>query len=76
MKAGQFAAAVRQVPKEYSSTLSSLQDQVLTFVTITLVFMHCIGCIVVLIYLIPCVIVALYFANSFALHIYLYIFLY
>lgn len=27
MKAGQFVAALRQVPKEYSSTLSSLQDQ-------------------------------------------------
>ncbi|XP_050270104.1 uncharacterized protein LOC126714139 isoform X2 [Quercus robur] len=27
VKAGQFVAAVRQVPKEYSSTLSSLQDQ-------------------------------------------------
>ncbi|KAI5648180.1 hypothetical protein M9H77_34185 [Catharanthus roseus] len=27
VKAGQFAAAIRQVPKEYSSTLSSLQDQ-------------------------------------------------
>ncbi|KAL6507634.1 hypothetical protein OROGR_023829 [Orobanche gracilis] len=26
-KAGQFVAAMRQVPKEYSSTLSSLQDQ-------------------------------------------------
>ncbi|KAG5529797.1 hypothetical protein RHGRI_030245 [Rhododendron griersonianum] len=29
VKAGQFVAALRQVPKEYSSTLSSLQDQVL-----------------------------------------------
>ncbi|KAG9132366.1 hypothetical protein Leryth_013034 [Lithospermum erythrorhizon] len=28
VKAGQFAAAVRQVPKEYSLTLSSLRDQV------------------------------------------------
>ncbi|KAL6225852.1 hypothetical protein ACLB2K_004701 [Fragaria x ananassa] len=28
VKAGQFVAALRQVPKEYSSTLSSLQDQV------------------------------------------------
>ncbi|XP_059451676.1 uncharacterized protein LOC132182448 isoform X1 [Corylus avellana] len=27
VKAGQFVAAMRQVPKEYSSTLSSLQDQ-------------------------------------------------
>ncbi|TQE03744.1 hypothetical protein C1H46_010718 [Malus baccata] len=27
VKAGQFVAALRQVPKEYSSTLSSLQDQ-------------------------------------------------
>ncbi|KAK9118009.1 hypothetical protein Scep_016102 [Stephania cephalantha] len=27
VKAGQFVAAVRQVPKEYSSTLSSLQDK-------------------------------------------------
>lgn len=27
MKAGQFVAALRQVPKEYSSILSSLQDQ-------------------------------------------------
>ncbi|CAA2980673.1 uncharacterized aarF domain-containing kinase 1 isoform X1 [Olea europaea subsp. europaea] len=27
VKAGQFAAAMRQVPKEYSSTMSSLQDQ-------------------------------------------------
>lgn len=27
VKAGQFVASVRQVPKEYSSTLSSLQDQ-------------------------------------------------
>ncbi|GAB4827358.1 hypothetical protein Ancab_034245 [Ancistrocladus abbreviatus] len=27
VKAGQFAAALRQVPKEYSSTLSSLQDK-------------------------------------------------
>lgn len=31
VKAGQFIAAARQVPKEYSSTLSSLQDQVFTF---------------------------------------------
>lgn len=29
VKAGQFVAAMRQVPREYSSTLSSLQDQVL-----------------------------------------------
>lgn len=28
VKAGQFVAALRQVPKEYSLTLSSLQDQV------------------------------------------------
>lgn len=28
MKAGQFVSALRQVPKEYSTTLSSLQDQV------------------------------------------------
>ncbi|KAL2252600.1 UNVERIFIED_CONTAM: AarF domain-containing protein kinase 1, partial [Sesamum indicum] len=28
VKAGQFVAAMRQVPREYSSTLSSLQDQV------------------------------------------------
>ncbi|KAG6385808.1 hypothetical protein SASPL_154689 [Salvia splendens] len=27
VKAGQFVAAARQVPREYSSTLSSLQDQ-------------------------------------------------
>ncbi|KAB1211359.1 putative aarF domain-containing protein kinase 1 [Morella rubra] len=27
VKAGQFVAAIRQVPEEYSSTLSSLQDQ-------------------------------------------------
>lgn len=27
VKAGQFVVAIRQVPKEYSSTLSSLQDQ-------------------------------------------------
>ncbi|XP_044468199.1 aarF domain-containing protein kinase 1 isoform X2 [Mangifera indica] len=31
IKAGQFVAAVRQVPKEYSSTLSSLQDQAVPF---------------------------------------------
>lgn len=30
VKAGQFVAAARQVPREYSSTLSSLQDQVFT----------------------------------------------
>ncbi|KAH7571593.1 hypothetical protein JRO89_XS04G0093700 [Xanthoceras sorbifolium] len=29
IKAGQFVAAMQQVPKEYSSTLSSLQDQVI-----------------------------------------------
>lgn len=29
VKAGQFVAALRQVPKEYSLTLSSLQDQFL-----------------------------------------------
>ncbi|TXG49189.1 hypothetical protein EZV62_025064 [Acer yangbiense] len=29
IKAGQFVAAMRQVPEEYSSTLSSLQDQVI-----------------------------------------------
>lgn len=29
IKAGQFVASMRQVPKEYSSTLASLQDQVL-----------------------------------------------
>lgn len=29
VKAGQFVAALRQVPNEYSSTLSSLQDQFL-----------------------------------------------
>ena len=28
VKAGQFVAALRQVPKEYSTTLSVLQDQV------------------------------------------------
>ncbi|KAG6387632.1 hypothetical protein SASPL_152824 [Salvia splendens] len=28
VKAGQFVAAARQVPREYSSTLSSLQDQI------------------------------------------------
>lgn len=33
VKAGQFVAAVRQVPREYSSTLSSLQDKVLFEVT-------------------------------------------
>ncbi|KAF7129985.1 hypothetical protein RHSIM_Rhsim10G0183800 [Rhododendron simsii] len=31
VKAGQFVAALRQVPKEYSSTLSSLQDQAVPF---------------------------------------------
>lgn len=32
VKAGQFVAALRQVPKEYSSTLSSLQDQVCIYI--------------------------------------------
>ncbi|MCD9645097.1 hypothetical protein HAX54_033773 [Datura stramonium] len=31
VKAGQFVAAIRQVPKEYSTTLSSLQDQAVPF---------------------------------------------
>lgn len=31
MKAGQFVAALRQVPKEYSLTLSSLQDQAVPY---------------------------------------------
>ncbi|KAL8251526.1 hypothetical protein R6Q59_035219 [Mikania micrantha] len=32
IKAGQFVASVRQVPKEYSSTLASLQDQLIPYV--------------------------------------------
>ncbi|XP_016648852.1 PREDICTED: uncharacterized aarF domain-containing protein kinase 1-like [Prunus mume] len=31
VKAGQFVAALRQVPKEYSLTLSSLQDQAVPY---------------------------------------------
>uniref|UniRef100_M1CVU7 Ubiquinone biosynthesis protein coq-8 n=1 Tax=Solanum tuberosum TaxID=4113 RepID=M1CVU7_SOLTU len=31
IKAGQFVAAIRQVPKEYSTTLSSLQDHAIPF---------------------------------------------
>ncbi|PON75005.1 Serine/threonine protein kinase [Parasponia andersonii] len=31
VKAGQFVAALRQVPKEYSSTLSALQDQAVPY---------------------------------------------
>lgn len=31
VKAGQFVASARQVPQEYSSTLSSLQDQVFIY---------------------------------------------
>lgn len=47
MKAGQFVAALRQVPKEYSSILSSLQDQVgitnLIAANISFLVRDCIG---------------------------------
>ncbi|XP_040373157.1 aarF domain-containing protein kinase 1 isoform X1 [Rosa chinensis] len=45
VKAGQFVAALRQVPKEYSSTLSSLQDQAVPchFKAIEEVLIHNLG---------------------------------
>ncbi|KAM7529436.1 hypothetical protein LguiB_032846 [Lonicera macranthoides] len=44
-KAGQFVAAMRQVPKEYSSTLASLQDQAVPcdFKAIKAVLIHNLG---------------------------------